>query len=48
MALELDERYGDSFFIILQKRDTVIFKTISWIVGTRNQVPDRAFPLKFL
>ena len=48
MALELD--YEDMMmirFLLFRKRE-IIFKTIFWIAGTWNQVPDKAFPWKIL
>ena len=46
--LELDDRDKIVIrFLVFRKRE-IIFETIFWIAGTQNQVPDRAFPWKFL
>ena len=44
MVLDLDD--GDTMvirFLLFCKRE-IIFETIVWIAGTRNQVRDRDFP----
>ena len=48
MAWELDDRDKVVIgFLIFCKRQ-IIFKTIFWIAGNQNQVPDRVFPREFL
>ena len=47
MGLELDDKGMMKIrFLSFCKRDNL--ETIFWIAGTGNQVPDRAFPWKFL
>ena len=48
MALELDDRDMMVILFLLFCKRKIVSETIFWIAGTRNQVPDRAFPLKFL
>ena len=45
MPLELDDRDLTVIrFLYFVKMTEIIFETIFWIVVTRNQILDRAFP----
>ena len=48
MALELDDRGTMVIRFLLFCKREIIFETTSWIEGTRNHVPHRAFPCMFL
>ena len=48
MVLELDNRDVMVLRFLLFCGREIILETVFWIAVTRNQVPDRAFPWKFL
>ena len=48
IALELDDRDKMAILFFSFYKREIIFETIFWVAWTRNQVPDRIFPWKFL
>ena len=47
-AWELDDRDKVVIRFVLFCKREIIFETIFWISGTKNQGPDKVFPWKFL